>query len=115
MSMQFITHMSRRKWNWLFAGVGTVAAAMLFSGCKGIPTKSEKQSRADLKAVTQVYRPGERKATLFSGGAAVSGMNFSCGSISASLIRARNGASIMRPSTCQAPVGIAVMRVVPDM
>jgi len=64
MSRQFITHMSRRKWNWLFAGVGTVAAAMLFSGCKGVPTKTEKQSRADLKAVTQVYRPGERKATL---------------------------------------------------
>ena len=56
--------MSRRKWNWLFAGVGTVAAAMLFSGCKGVPTKTEKQSRADLKAVTQVYRPNERKATL---------------------------------------------------
>lgn len=64
MSTQFITNMSKRKWPWLFAGVGTVAAAMLFSGCKGVPAKSEKQSRADLKAVTQVYRPGERKATL---------------------------------------------------
>jgi cobalt-zinc-cadmium efflux system outer membrane protein len=40
------------------------AAAVFLPGCKGIPTKSERQSRADLKAVTQVYRPGERKATL---------------------------------------------------
>jgi outer membrane protein TolC len=37
---------------------------MLFSGCKGVPTKTERQSRADLKGVTQVYRPGERTATL---------------------------------------------------
>jgi outer membrane protein TolC len=37
---------------------------MLFAGCKGVPAKSERQSRADLKALTQVYRPGERKATL---------------------------------------------------
>ena len=40
------------------------AATILLPGCKGVPTKSERQSRADLKAVTQVYRPGDRKATL---------------------------------------------------
>src|SRR5512139_2617978 len=37
---------------------------LLLAGCKGVPTKSERQSRADLKTVTQAYRPGERKATL---------------------------------------------------
>jgi len=41
-----------------------IAAAILLPGCKGVPTKSERQSRADLKALTQVYRPGDRKATL---------------------------------------------------
>ena len=56
--------MSRRQRPCLFAGIGTVAAVMLFAGCKGVPAKSERQSRADLKALTQVYRPGERKATL---------------------------------------------------
>ena len=39
-------------------------AALILAGCKGVPTKSERQSRADLKAVTQTYRPGDRKATL---------------------------------------------------
>lgn len=43
---------------------GLIAAGLLLAGCKGVPTKSERQSRADLKAVTEVYRPGERKATL---------------------------------------------------
>lgn len=42
----------------------TAAAAIFLAGCKGVPTKSERQSRADLKAVTQVYGPGDRKATL---------------------------------------------------
>ena len=40
------------------------AAAVLLPGCKGIPTKSERQSRADLKAVTQTYRPDGQKPVL---------------------------------------------------
>jgi len=41
-----------------------IVATILLPGCKGVPTKSERQSRADLKAVSQTYRPGDRKATL---------------------------------------------------
>ena len=40
------------------------AAAVLLPGCKGIPTKSERQSRADMKAVTQTYRPDGQKPVL---------------------------------------------------
>ena len=32
---------------------GLIAAGLLLAGCKGVPTKSERQSRADLKAVTE--------------------------------------------------------------
>ena len=53
-----------RSLNGVTALVLTVAGTMGLVGCKGLPTKSENQSRANLKAVTQVYRPGERKATL---------------------------------------------------
>jgi outer membrane protein TolC len=45
--------------------LGALTAAVVFlANCKGVPTKSEKQSRTRLEAVTQVYRPGERHATL---------------------------------------------------
>ena len=41
-----------------------VTGAMLLSGCQGIPTKSERQSRTDQQWVAQAYRPGDRQATL---------------------------------------------------
>ncbi len=37
---------------------------MLLAGCTGVPTGGERQSRADWKAVAQMYRPGDRKAAL---------------------------------------------------
>jgi outer membrane protein TolC len=43
---------------------GLTAAVVLLPGCKGIPTKSERQSRADLKAVAQTYRPDGQKPVL---------------------------------------------------
>ena len=39
-------------------------AAVLLPGCKGVPTKNERQSRAELRAVTDAFRPGDRKETL---------------------------------------------------
>lgn len=39
-------------------------AMALLAGCKGISTRSERQARGELKAVTRLYSPGERKATL---------------------------------------------------
>jgi outer membrane protein TolC len=38
--------------------------AALPAGCKGISTRSERQARADLQAVTRLYQPGARPATL---------------------------------------------------
>lgn len=46
------------------AGAGLLAAAMLLSGCKGIPPRSERAARKDLAAVQERFRPGERQATL---------------------------------------------------
>jgi outer membrane protein TolC len=46
------------------AGAGLLAAAMLLSGCKGLPTRSERAARQDLAAVQEQFRPGERQATL---------------------------------------------------
>jgi outer membrane protein TolC len=40
------------------------ATALALAGCKGIPTPSERQSRANLRAVTQAYRPGQRQPAL---------------------------------------------------
>ncbi|MBI5685342.1 MAG: TolC family protein [Verrucomicrobia bacterium] len=38
-------------------------AAVAFAGCSGIPTKSERQARAELQSLTRVYRPdGQRPA-----------------------------------------------------
>ena len=55
--------MNPRRERFRFATISVLgavaAAALVFPGCKGIPTKSERESRADLKAVAQVYRPGE--------------------------------------------------------
>ncbi len=48
----------------IMALAALTAAAIFLPGCKGIPTQGERQSRADLKAVTQDYRPGDRKAAL---------------------------------------------------
>ena len=60
MKISFQLECWRRSLPWL----GLALAGLFLAGCKGVPTKSERQSRADLKAVTQVYRPGDRKATL---------------------------------------------------
>src|SRR5579883_3350046 len=48
-------------WNWLkwlFAFTAALAGAFALSGCKGIPTPSEKAARYDLERVSAVYRPG---------------------------------------------------------
>ena len=39
-------------------------AGLLLAGCKGIAPQSERKAKADLAAVTQAFRPGERQATL---------------------------------------------------
>ena len=52
----------RQRWRWA-PGIGA-AAALLVTGCTGVPTTSERQSRADLKALRQVYRPGVSPPTL---------------------------------------------------
>ncbi|MHB1309747.1 MAG: TolC family protein [Limisphaerales bacterium] len=41
-----------------------LAAAMLLTGCKGIPTRSERAARQDLAAVQERFRSGEGQATL---------------------------------------------------
>jgi outer membrane protein, heavy metal efflux system len=55
---------SSKRWRrlppWLHLALGGLALA----GCRGVPTDGERQSRADLKAVTEVYRPGDREKTL---------------------------------------------------
>lgn len=38
--------------------------AALLAGCNGFPTRSERQARADLQAVTRLYLPGAHPATL---------------------------------------------------
>lgn len=46
------------------AGAGLLATGMLLSGCKGLPTRSERAARQDLETVRERYRPGDREATL---------------------------------------------------
>ncbi len=46
------------------AGFALAGTALLLSGCKGIPTKSERQARKDLERVETVYRPQDRKPQL---------------------------------------------------
>lgn len=41
-----------------------VLSAGLLAGCQGISTRSERQARADLQAVTRIYQPGVRPAPL---------------------------------------------------
>ncbi len=53
-----------RSSRWLVSSASALLAVVLLAGCKGISTRSERQARGHLKAVTQVYRPGDRKATL---------------------------------------------------
>lgn len=48
----------------LYAGFAITGTALLLSGCKGIPTKSERQARKDLERVETVYRPQDRKPKL---------------------------------------------------
>ena len=47
---------------------GLISLALLgplaLAGCKGVSTRGEKQARAELKSIAQVYRPGGRKRTL---------------------------------------------------
>jgi outer membrane protein TolC len=43
---------------------GLLLAGLLFAGCKGIPTKSEKEARQHAQAVTAVYRPHDQKPPL---------------------------------------------------
>jgi outer membrane protein, heavy metal efflux system len=38
--------------------------SLLASGCRGIPTQSERQARSSLQEVSKAYRPGERQASL---------------------------------------------------
>ena len=52
------------RWRCFLPWLGLGVAVSFLAGCKGVSTKSERQARADLKAVTQVYRPGDRKAAL---------------------------------------------------
>ncbi len=49
---------------WLVTTASALLGVLLLAGCKGISTRSERQARGNLKAVTRVYSPGERKATL---------------------------------------------------
>ncbi len=44
--------------------VGFAGFALVLAGCRGVPTRDERQARADLQAVTSVYRPGGRAAAL---------------------------------------------------
>ncbi len=42
----------------------TGLVALYLSGCQGIQTRSERQARSDFEALSQAYRPGDRKAAL---------------------------------------------------
>lgn len=46
------------------ARVGAVLLVVAIGGCKGTPTASERQARADVEAVGSVYRPGDAKPAL---------------------------------------------------
>ncbi|MFA6563679.1 MAG: TolC family protein [Verrucomicrobiia bacterium] len=41
-----------------------VIAVIALAGCSGIPTQSERQSRAELQTVTRLYRPGDHRPAL---------------------------------------------------
>src|SRR5579872_2606743 len=43
---------------------GLIAAGLLLAGCNGIPTRSEKAAREQLKEVQSQYRPSARKPAL---------------------------------------------------
>jgi len=56
--------MKRRKWTRLAAMTGVLALGAIFAGCKGMPIKSEKAARQEVKAVTAAYRPHGQKPLL---------------------------------------------------
>lgn len=43
---------------------GVIAVATLLAGCKGVPTKGEKEARGQIKQETAMYRPGGQKPAL---------------------------------------------------
>lgn len=53
--------MSQKLHHLLIGGLCAVLLASLLAGCKGISTRGERESRAKLKAVTQVYEPDRRR------------------------------------------------------
>ena len=48
---------------WLITSGGVLVAALVVTGCKGVPTRSEKEARQQVQSIAKDYRPhGERPA-----------------------------------------------------
>lgn len=63
--MKFMRALSSNKVLRNAAALGGVALAIvLLAGCKGIPTRGERQARADLRNVSESYRPQDQRAAL---------------------------------------------------
>lgn len=56
------THPSNWRRLMAFAGAGSVV--VFLAGCKGLPTRGERQARSDLSAVAERYRAGDQPASL---------------------------------------------------
>lgn len=57
-------HSPSRRRHRLVTWLAPPLLAALLTGCKGVSTRSERQARADFQAVTRLYQPGVRQATL---------------------------------------------------
>ena len=56
--------MKSPKPNRLAALIGAIGLTLLLAGCKGVPTKGEKEAREQTKAVAADYRPNGQKPKL---------------------------------------------------
>ncbi|MDE3066207.1 MAG: TolC family protein [Verrucomicrobiota bacterium] len=51
-----------RRRSWFASVAGALLIGLLLTGCKGVPTKGEREARRQLSAVAKIYRPGDHPA-----------------------------------------------------